>query len=298
MIVRPRRRRGLEIDVVEAGRAQGDQAQADPRQTVDHVHAEVVVDEGADGVGPLGKPRRLRRQPRLEEAQLVAVIGAAEEELVMWLGAEDGDAHRLFLLADEDLADPRAEGQHDPDWAIAATRARRKPCCVHADIRLATYFRSSPGALAEVRFDVDLLRSYVGQAETMFALSNGYLGLRGTMDESTPVEEPGTYLNGFYETRPITYGESAYGFPKVGQSMLSCPDGSVIRLTVDDEPLDLARAEVLAFSRRLDLGRGVLERDVTWLTARGRRLRLRTTRLVSWAMKHVAAIRWGARAGG
>ncbi len=153
-------------------------------------------------------------------------------------------------------------------------------------------FPIDPWALAAVRFDGDLFRNYVGQAETMFALSNGYLGLRGTMDEGAPVEEPGTFLNGFYETRPITYGESAYGFPKVGQSMLICPDGSVIRLTVDDEPFDLAQAEILAFTRRLDLRRGVLERDVTWATARGRRLRLRTTRLVSLAMKHVAAIRW------
>ncbi|WP_299821063.1 glycosyl hydrolase family 65 protein [uncultured Jannaschia sp.] len=153
-------------------------------------------------------------------------------------------------------------------------------------------FPVDPWALTATRFDADLLERYPGQAETMFAISNGYLGVRGTMDEGSPVEEPGTYLNGFYETRPITYGESAYGFPKVGQSMLTCPDGSVIRLTVDDEPFELSRAEVLGFSRRLDLRRGVLTRDVTWATPRGHRLRLRTTRLVSLAMKHVAAVHW------
>ncbi|AKQ41601.2 kojibiose phosphorylase [Aurantiacibacter atlanticus] len=142
------------------------------------------------------------------------------------------------------------------------------------------------------RFDLDLLQAYVGQAETMFALSNGYLGIRGTIDEGQPVEEPGTYLNGFYETRPITYGESAYGFPDTGQSMLVCPDGTPIRLTVDDEIFDLAKAEVLEFSRRLDLAKGVLTRNVTWRTQRGRRLTLKTTRLVSFDMKHVAAIRW------
>ena len=60
------------------------------------------------------------------------------------------------------------------------------------------------------------------------------------------MEEPGTYLNGFYETRPITYGESAYGFPDTGQSMLVCPDGTPIRLTVDDEIFNLATAEVLS----------------------------------------------------
>ncbi len=149
-----------------------------------------------------------------------------------------------------------------------------------------------PWSLAAVRVEREGLLDHVGQAETMFALSNGYLGLRGTMDEGSPVEEPGTFLNGFYETRPITYGESAYGFPRAGQSMLSCPDGTVIRLSVDDEPFDLARAEVLGFERRLDLRRGLLTRDVTWRTERGRRLRLRTRRLVSLDMKHLAAIDW------
>jgi len=153
-------------------------------------------------------------------------------------------------------------------------------------------FPPDPWGLAAVHFDSEVLLGYVGQAETMFALSNGYLGIRGTMEEGRPVEEQGTYLNGFHESRPITYGESAYGFPDSGQSMLVCPDGISIKLVVDDEPFDLSRAEVLDFSRRLDLAKGVLTRDVTWRTARGRRLTLRTTRLVSLAMKHVAAIAW------
>ncbi len=163
-------------------------------------------------------------------------------------------------------------------------RARRHPS---RDV-----YPIDPWSLAAVRFDGDGPLDHVGQAETMFALSNGYLGIRGTIDEGTPVEEPGTFLNGFYETRPITYGERAYGFPRAGQSMLSCPDGTVIRLSVDDEPFDLAHAEVLDFVRRLDFERGLLTRDVSWRTARGRRLRLRTRRLVSVVMKHVAAIDW------
>jgi alpha,alpha-trehalose phosphorylase len=153
-------------------------------------------------------------------------------------------------------------------------------------------FPPDPWGLAAVHFDTDVLLGYVGQAETMFALSNGYLGIRGTMEEARPVAEPGTYLNGFYESRPITYGESAYGFPDSGQSMLVCPDGIPIDLVIDDEPFDLLRAEVLDFSRRLDFRKGLLTRDVTWRNESGRRVTLRTTRLVSLAMKHVAAIFW------
>jgi trehalose/maltose hydrolase-like predicted phosphorylase len=48
------------------------------------------------------------------------------------------------------------------------------------------------------------------------------------------VHESGTYLNGFYETWPIVYGEAAYGFAKSGQTMLEVPDGTLLKL-------DLAR---------------------------------------------------------
>jgi alpha,alpha-trehalose phosphorylase len=123
-------------------------------------------------------------------------------------------------------------------------------------------FPVDPWSLSVVKFDAALAAEYVGQAETMFALANGYLGIRGTMDEGSPVDEPGVFLNGFYEHRPITYGESAYGFPSVGQSMLACPDGTVVRLVVDDEPFDVLSAEIVSFRRVLDLRAGTLSREM------------------------------------
>jgi len=150
----------------------------------------------------------------------------------------------------------------------------------------ADYFPDDSWAVKATEF----LPEYLPQAETAFALANGYLGMRGSLDEDYPTHEPGTYLNGFYETRPIVYGEQAYGFPKVGQSMLNCPDGKIIRLYVDDEPFDVDRAELLRFRRKLDLKDGVYQRDVIWLTPSGTRIRLRTTRLVSFAHRHLAAI--------
>ena len=48
--------------------------------------------------------------------------------------------------------------------------------------------------------------------ETVFALANGYMGIRGTFEEQSVAYAPGSFINGFYETEPIVYGESAYGF--------------------------------------------------------------------------------------
>ncbi len=153
-------------------------------------------------------------------------------------------------------------------------------------------FPPNPWALEATRYDARLARELTGQAETMFALSNGYLGLRGVAEEGTPVREAGTYLNGFYEHRPISYGEHAYGFPTVGQSILNCPNGTALKLYVDDEPFVVPEAEILSFRRTLDFRSGTLSRDVRWLTPAGKRLRLRTLRLVSLAHRHLAAIEY------
>jgi alpha,alpha-trehalose phosphorylase len=151
-------------------------------------------------------------------------------------------------------------------------------------------FPPNPWALEAVGLDPKIAVELVGQQETMFALSNGYLGLRGTWDEGVPSYEPGVFLNGFYEHRPISYGEHAYGFPRRGQSILNCPDGTIVKLFIDGEPFVVTKAEVVSFHRTLDLRQGIVRRDVTWITPAGHRMRLRTTRFVSFTHRHLAGI--------
>jgi len=153
-------------------------------------------------------------------------------------------------------------------------------------------FPTNPWMFGAIGFDAEQVKQFVGQAETMFALSNGYLGMRGTFEEGTPVREPGVFLNGFYEHRPISYGERAYGFPLVGQTMLNCPDGTTLKLFVDDEPFVVTKAEILSFRRGLDFQQGILSRDVRWATPSGKRMHLRTIRFVSLTHRHLAAIEY------
>ena len=94
--------------------------------------------------------------------------------------------------------------------------------------------------------------------ETLFAQSNGYFGIRGTFEEGRPVFQKGTLINGFHETWPIGYAESAYGYAKTGQTIVNAPDGTVIRLYVDDEPFDLALATLVNYDRTLDVRTGIL----------------------------------------
>jgi alpha,alpha-trehalose phosphorylase len=132
--------------------------------------------------------------------------------------------------------------------------------------------------------------SRMAQMETLFALANGYLGIRGTFEEGSPVFQKGTLINGFHETWPITYAESAHGYAKTGQTIVNAPDGTLIRLYVDDEPLDLGRSRLVAYERSLNMQTGILERDVTWEKGSGKQIRIRSRRLVSFEQRHVAAI--------
>ena len=104
--------------------------------------------------------------------------------------------------------------------------------------------------------------SRLGRAESLFALANGHLGLRGNLDEGEPRIVTGTYLNGLYESFPLEYGETGYGFAEDSQTVVNVPDGKVIRLLVENEPVDIGRGTVEHHERRLDLRSGQLEREL------------------------------------
>jgi alpha,alpha-trehalose phosphorylase len=133
---------------------------------------------------------------------------------------------------------------------------------------------------------------YVGQTETLFALSNGYLGIRGSFEEGKPSFQPGTLLNGFHETWPIVYPEKAHGYATTGQTILPVPDGTSIRLFIDEDPIDCDTTEVLEFERALDMQRGALDRSIVYQLHDGRRFWVRTKRFVSLTNRHLACIRY------
>ncbi|GAA1230707.1 glycosyl hydrolase family 65 protein [Prauserella halophila] len=130
------------------------------------------------------------------------------------------------------------------------------------------------------------------QTESTFALSNGHIGLRGTFEEAEPRGLPGTYLNGFYEEHPLPYAEAGYGYPEAGQTVVNVTDGKIIRLLVEDEPLDLRYGHTTAHHRVLDFRSGTLRRETNWTSPTGRRVRVRSERLVSFTQRAVVAIRY------
>jgi alpha,alpha-trehalose phosphorylase len=147
-------------------------------------------------------------------------------------------------------------------------------------------FALEPWALRETELDLD----YLAQTESVFALSNGHIGLRGNLDEGEPHGLPGTYLNAFYEVHPLPYPEGGYGYPEAGQTVVNVTNGKVMRLLVDDEPFDVRYGELRSHERVLDLRAGELRRTVDWVSPAGARVRIHSTRFVSFVQRPVAAV--------
>ncbi|TAJ48246.1 MAG: glycoside hydrolase family 65 protein [Herbiconiux sp.] len=149
-----------------------------------------------------------------------------------------------------------------------------------------TQFPLDEWALTEIGYHT----ATQGRTETLFAVGNGYLGLRGNFEEGHKAYAEGTFINGFHDTWQIRHAEEAYGFARVGQTIVNAPDARVIRLYVDDEPFVIADAETIEYSRTLDFRTGVLERVVEWRTPSGKHVLIRSRRLVSFTDRHLAVI--------
>ncbi len=126
--------------------------------------------------------------------------------------------------------------------------------------------------------------------ETLFAIGNGYLGMRANAADGRQAHEHGTFINGLHETWRIKHAEQAFGFAEVGQTIVNAPDPKVIRLYVDDEPLNADLSEFLEYEQRLDYRSGILSRRVLWRTPSGKRVRVVATRMVSFVERHLALL--------
>ena len=144
----------------------------------------------------------------------------------------------------------------------------------------------TPWSIVETEFGEE----WMGNAETIFALANGFIGVRGTFEEGRPSIEAATFCNGFHETWPIVHAEEAYGFARTGQTIVNVPDTTLMKLYVDDEPLYLPTARLTEYRRELNFKDGILRRNMNWSTPGGKQVHISAQRLVSLESRHVTAI--------
>ncbi|MDF2558654.1 MAG: family 65 glycosyl hydrolase [Microbacterium sp.] len=149
-------------------------------------------------------------------------------------------------------------------------------------------FEVAPWSIALDGLDI----THLAHDESVFGLSNGHVGWRGNLDEGDPRGVAGSYLNGVFEEHPMPYAEEGYGYPQSGQTVINVPNGQIIRLMVDDEAFDLRRGELLHHRRNLDFQDGTLHREAEWVSPTDRRIRIESTRIVSFSRRSIAAVRY------
>ncbi len=110
------------------------------------------------------------------------------------------------------------------------------------------------------------------QTESRFTVSNGALGVRGSLEIPADISSPRTFVAGLYDL--------SSGDPSV-PTLVSAPDWLRLELTVDGERVDLDQGKLLSLTRTLDLRHGVLWTDWHQRTSHGHTVRLRTLRFVS-----------------
>jgi beta-phosphoglucomutase len=132
--------------------------------------------------------------------------------------------------------------------------------------------------------------AHAARDETLFALANGTLGVRGGFEES-PSPTQGSFLAGVWERLPIHYHERHFGFARHTDTRLPVAEATAICIRLGDLHIDPAQGELLAFHRVLDLREGKLSRSVRWRTVQGHTFELETERLVPVAHPGLLCIR-------
>lgn len=129
--------------------------------------------------------------------------------------------------------------------------------------------------------------------ETLFSTANGYLGIRGNLEEGVPKDYQsirGSYINGVYGLVDITYGENCYGFPQTGETIINLFDAQGIQLIIDGDAFSMYEGKVLSLNRELNITSGVAKRIVEWVSPKGHRLLIEITRMTSFHIRECFTI--------
>lgn len=125
--------------------------------------------------------------------------------------------------------------------------------------------------------------------ETIFALGDGHFGVRDTVPftGSTLNKLPVMLVNGFYGTKPIIYGETAYGYAKAHQTIISLASPRQFDLATnasDSAQTDAWKTTIEQVD--LDFKTGQLKETYTIVTTQQERFKLIVTAIVALDGSH------------
>ncbi|MBD3345641.1 MAG: family 65 glycosyl hydrolase [Chitinivibrionales bacterium] len=126
-------------------------------------------------------------------------------------------------------------------------------------------------------------------SESIFSLSNEFMGLRGYFEEGYSGDHlQGSYFGGLYENKEVGHPQVFKGFVTRENFIVNACDWLYTRIYVKGEQLDLARSKFSDFTRSVNLKTGVMERSFVWHTKSGARLKISFTRFLSMGHNNMA----------
>lgn len=160
----------------------------------------------------------------------------------------------------------------DVDTFIETGKVKKMPLC--------------DDAIIEKDFD----KKEINHLESLFALGNGYLGMRGTYDEPTAGEISGMYINGVFATKQYNHLVKFKGYAKQNEFTVNLPDWRIFTLTADGETASLLNGNITEHERRLEFNTGRLIRSFVFTTKSGKCIKAESIRLLNRNEVHGAEI--------
>lgn len=121
--------------------------------------------------------------------------------------------------------------------------------------------------------------------ETLFSNANGYIGVRGAIEEGVPDgwgTMRGMYLNGVYDIIPMKQAESLCNLVEKKQTMLNVADTMTVFISIDGERFSLGEGKTLKNVRTLNMDLGITVREVEWESPLGKRVEISIKRMASF----------------
>ena len=135
--------------------------------------------------------------------------------------------------------------------------------------------------------------------ETLFHNANGYIGIRGSLEEGVPSSwntMRGSYINGFYDVIPMKQAENLCNFVDKKDTMVNLADTMTITLKVDDEPFDMLKGTLSEHTRVLNMEEGYTQRHVLWTSEKNKQIEIMSKRMASFEQLSLFTIEYTVKA--
>ncbi len=130
-------------------------------------------------------------------------------------------------------------------------------------------------------------------AESVFSLGNGKMGHRANFEEYfTGKSLQGNYISGIYYPDKTRVGWWKNGYPEYFAKILNAPDWRGIKISINNNKLDLFKCKISDFKRVLNMRYGFFQKSYIAELFDGKRLKINSIRFLSLDNDELGAIKY------